>query len=180
MARLYRPQSARRLRNPRMSTVPELTPVQARARIAHGALLIDVREAHERASGMAEGALGIAKGDLLAAPATHLPATDREVVLICQSGKRSMDAALALLDQGYTHVASVHGGTTAWRADGLPLVQPLQSDADARFQRTLCAPPAAAAGGRGRSAGTAGCARADGRCRRPRCAGRVSISPRPG
>ncbi|MFN4160942.1 MAG: molybdopterin biosynthesis protein MoeB, partial [Stenotrophomonas sp.] len=51
-----------------MSTVPELTPGQARARIASGALLIDVREAHERASGMAEGALGIAKGDLLAAP----------------------------------------------------------------------------------------------------------------
>lgn len=133
-----------------MSTVPELTPGQARARIASGALLIDVREAHERASGMAEGALGIAKGDLLAAPATHLPATDREFVLICQSGKRSMDAALALLDHGYTHVASVHGGTTAWRADGLPLVQPLQSEADAdfneRYARHLLLPQVGVAG----------------------------------
>ena len=138
--------------NPRMSTVPELTPGQARARIASGALLIDVREAHERASGMAEGALGIAKGDLLAAPATHLPAADREIVLVCQSGKRSMDAALALLDHGYTHVASVHGGTTAWRAAGLPLVQPLQSEADAdfneRYARHLLLPQVGVAGQR--------------------------------
>ena len=133
-----------------MSTVPELTPGQARARIAHGALLIDVREAHERASGMAEGALGIAKGDLLAARATHLPAADREIVLVCQSGKRSMDAALALLDHGYTHVASVHGGTTAWRAEGLPLVQPLQSDAERdfneRYARHLLLPQVGLAG----------------------------------
>jgi molybdopterin/thiamine biosynthesis adenylyltransferase/rhodanese-related sulfurtransferase len=133
-----------------MSTVPELTPGQARARIAHGAVLIDVREAHERAGGMAEGALGIAKGDLLAAPGTHLPATDRQIVLICQSGKRSLDAALALRDHGYAHVASVLGGTTAWRADGLPLVQPLQSEAEAdfneRYARHLLLPQVGVAG----------------------------------
>ncbi|MDC6684847.1 hypothetical protein N4Q63_27645, partial [Leclercia adecarboxylata] len=68
--------------NPRMSTIPELTPAQARERLAHGALLIDIREAHERATGMAEGALGIAKGDLQAEPDAQLPAADREVVLI--------------------------------------------------------------------------------------------------
>ncbi len=116
-----------------MSTIPELTPAQARERLAHGALLIDIREAHERATGMAEGALGIAKGDLQAEPGTHLPAADREVVLICQSGKRSMQAAVFLAGLGYTRIASVHGGTTAWRADGLPLVQPMQSDAERDF-----------------------------------------------
>ncbi|MEG0186978.1 MAG: rhodanese-like domain-containing protein, partial [Stenotrophomonas sp.] len=83
-----------------MRPIPELTPAQARERLARGALLIDVREAHERAAGMAEGALGIAKDALLASPATHLPATDREVVLICQSGRRSLDAAGALADLG--------------------------------------------------------------------------------
>jgi len=116
-----------------MSTIPELTPAQARERLAQGALLVDVREAHERATGMAEGALGIATGDLQAEPGTHLPAIEREVVLICQSGKRSMEAANVLAGLGYTHVASVHGGTSAWRADGLPLVQPMQSDAERDF-----------------------------------------------
>ncbi|WP_411850771.1 molybdopterin-synthase adenylyltransferase MoeB [Stenotrophomonas sp. LGBM10] len=116
-----------------MSTVPEITPAEARQRLTHGALLIDIRDAHERASGMAEGALGIARGDLQAEPAAHLPVLDREVVLICQSGKRSMEAAVVLAGLGYTRVASVHGGTTAWRAADLPLVQPLQSDAERDF-----------------------------------------------
>ena len=127
-----------------MRTISELTPAQARARLTHGALLIDVREAHERATGMAEGALGIATGDLQAEPATHLPAADREIVLICQSGRRSMEAAVFLAGRGYTRIASVHGGTTAWGAAGLPLVQPLQSDAErdfnARYSRHLLLP----------------------------------------
>ncbi|MCC7633527.1 molybdopterin-synthase adenylyltransferase MoeB [Stenotrophomonas rhizophila] len=113
--------------------IPELSPADARACLTHGALLIDVREAHERATGMAEGALGIASGDLQAEPATHLPAADREIVLICQSGRRSMQAAVFLAGLGYTRIASVHGGTTAWGAAGLPLVQPLQSDAERDF-----------------------------------------------
>ena len=113
--------------------IPQLSPAQARQRLAHGALLIDVREPHERATGMAEGALSIARGDLQAQPSAHLPGFDREAVLICQSGRRSMEAAISLAGLGYTRIASVHGGTTAWRAEGLPLVQPIQSDAERDF-----------------------------------------------
>ena len=133
-----------------MTAIPEITPEQARLQLTHGALLIDVREAHERASGMAEGALGIAKGELQADPSAHLPSYDRELILICQSGKRSMEAAQALLELGYTHIASVHGGTTAWRAAGLPLVQPLQSDDERdfneRYSRHLLLPQVGVAG----------------------------------
>ncbi len=133
-----------------MTAVPELSPEHARQRTLHGALLIDVREPHERATGMAEGARGIAQGDLLSEASTQLPALDREILLICQSGKRSMEAAQALLDLGYTHIASVHGGTTAWRAAGLPLVQPLQSDDECdfneRYSRHLLLPQVGVAG----------------------------------
>lgn len=133
-----------------MTAVPEITPDQARKRLPEGALLIDVREAHERATGMAEGALGIAKGELQADPSAHLPSNDRELILICQSGKRSMEAAQALFELGYTHIASVHGGTTAWRAAGLPLVQPLQSDDERdfneRYSRHLLLPQVGVAG----------------------------------
>ncbi|HBN53655.1 MAG TPA: molybdopterin-synthase adenylyltransferase MoeB, partial [Stenotrophomonas sp.] len=102
----------------------ELTPEQARVRQLAGAVLIDVREAHERAGGMAEGARGAAKGELLADPALFLPLPEQEIVLLCQSGRRSADAATALSAAGYADVASVAGGTLAWRAAGLPLVQP--------------------------------------------------------
>ncbi len=133
-----------------MTDILEITPGQARQRFTHGALLVDVREAHERAAGMAEGALGIAKGELQANAAAHLPAPDREIILICQSGKRSLEAAQALIDLGYSHITSVHGGTTAWRAAGLPLVRPLQSDDERdfneRYSRHLLLPQVGVAG----------------------------------
>ncbi|WP_312321130.1 molybdopterin-synthase adenylyltransferase MoeB [Stenotrophomonas sp.] len=134
-----------------MDTI-EISPESARQRHTQGALLVDIRESHERATGMAEGAVGIAKGDLEASPATHLPASDREILLICQSGRRSLAAAEHLAAQGYTNITSVTGGTTAWRAAGLPMVQPLQTDAERdfneRYSRHLLLPQVGADGQR--------------------------------
>ena len=136
----------------RAMSIRELTPEQARDRQLQGAVLIDVRQAHERAGGMAEGALGVTKDTLLAAPAQHLPAPGREIVLICQSGRRSMDAATALQALGYAEVASVQGGTVAWRSAGLPLVQPQMDAADRdfydRYARHLLLPQVGEAGQR--------------------------------
>lgn len=107
----------------------EITPRQARERQRQGALLVDIRQAHERASGQAEGALGIPKDELEAEHARHLQAPDAAVMLICQSGQRSAATVQVLRAAGYTDVHSVAGGTTAWIADALPLVRP-QLDAD--------------------------------------------------
>ncbi|KRG44694.1 molybdopterin biosynthesis protein MoeB [Stenotrophomonas pictorum JCM 9942] len=133
-------------------SICEISPEQARTRQTAGALLIDLRQAHERAGGMAEGALGIAKDELLAAPSLHLPSRDREILLICQSGRRSADAAAALQAAGYTRLASVAGGTVAWREAGLPLVQPLldagERDFYDRYSRHLLLPQVGEAGQR--------------------------------
>ncbi len=109
--------------------IPEITPAQARQRQTRGAVLIDVREAHERASGQAEGSLGIARAELEADPASHLPDRETEVLLICQGGARSLRAAKALGEAGYARLSSVAGGTTRWVSEGLPVVKP-QMDAD--------------------------------------------------
>ena len=131
---------------------PELSPQQALERLRQGVVLIDVREAHERAGGMAEGARGIAKGDLLADPAAHLPGMEQPVLLICQTGKRSLDAAAALAEAGWSGAVSVAGGTVAWRTQGLPLVQPLASaeerDFYDRYARHLLLPQVGEAGQR--------------------------------
>jgi molybdopterin/thiamine biosynthesis adenylyltransferase/rhodanese-related sulfurtransferase len=103
--------------------VREIDPAEALQRQHAGALLVDVREAHERALGMAKGARGITLAELVESPATLIDA-NTEVLLICQSGKRSMRAAQALLDAGFTRVASVRGGTARWQADGLPVCEP--------------------------------------------------------
>lgn len=139
-------------RDNRRMSIRELTPEQARDRQLQGTVLIDVRQAHERAGGMAEGALGIDKDALLAAPAQHLPSAEQEVMLICQSGKRSADAAKLLADAGYSQLASVSGGTVAWRTAGLPLVQPQMDTADRdfydRYSRHLLLPQVGEAGQR--------------------------------
>ena len=112
--------------------IPQLSPVQAREHQRTGALLIDVREPNERATGMAEGAIGAAMGALIAAPEAHLPTRDAEILLICQSGMRSLRTAEALIEQGYARVASVTGGTQRWIAESLPVVYP-EADIDADF-----------------------------------------------
>ena len=136
----------------RAMSIRELTPQQARVRQLAGAVMIDVRDAHERAAGMAEGAHGVAAGELLAAPASALPSPQQDIILICQSGRRSLDAAVALQTAGYTQLASVAGGTLAWRAAGLPLVQPLldagERDFYDRYSRHLLLPQVGEAGQR--------------------------------
>jgi molybdopterin/thiamine biosynthesis adenylyltransferase/rhodanese-related sulfurtransferase len=122
--------------------IRELTPAEALARIAAGAVLVDVRADSERVAGIARGALGIDRVSLEADPAQHLPDTAAEIVLICQGGQRSRMAAQALRGQGYANVASVAGGTSAWQAAGLPMVRDAGIDDDFadRYSRHLLLP----------------------------------------
>lgn len=109
----------------------EIPPLEALRRLARGAVLVDVREEHERAAGQAEGALGVAKTELETHPDDFLPQHDAEILLICQGGKRSEECAKKLLEAGYHNVHSVEGGTARWIAEGLPVETP-QADADTR------------------------------------------------
>jgi len=123
--------------------IPEVTPREAQQRQARGAVLVDVREDHERALGMAEGARGIARAELEQDPAVHVADRDAELLLICQSGRRSMLAAETLARLGYTRVASVGGGTSRWLAEGLPMSRPaadVDHDFHDRYSRHLLLP----------------------------------------
>ena len=122
-------------------TIRILSPAQAHARQQAGAILIDVRADHERALGMAEGALGIVREDLERDPVRHLPQADAEILLVCQRGARSLKAAEALQAAGYTDLASVDGGTEAWQAAGLPMAAPdIDADFSDRYSRHLRLP----------------------------------------
>lgn len=124
-------------------TILEITPVEALDRQRRGAVLIDVREAHERALGMAEGARGVAMETLIADAQAHLPDRDVEVLLICQGGMRSLRTAETLMLQGFANVASVMGGTSRWADESLPLVKPvgdIDADFSERYSRHLRLP----------------------------------------
>src|SRR5690606_11417489 len=113
--------------------------------------LVDVREDHERELGMAEGALGVARAELEAAPQLYLPDRHADIMLICQSGGRSMLAAEPLQRQGDAGVCSVRGGTLMGQAEGLPFTRPrVEADGDfhARYARHLQLPEIGARGQR--------------------------------
>ena len=83
--------------------------------------LIDVRIPGEFRSVHAEGALN---HPLESLDAEGLPfEKDDTLHLICQSGGRSAMAFQKLEAVGYEAVVNVEGGTAAWQAAGLPLVE---------------------------------------------------------
>jgi glyoxylase-like metal-dependent hydrolase (beta-lactamase superfamily II)/rhodanese-related sulfurtransferase len=83
------------------------------------AVVLDVREPEEYAHGHVPGAVSLPQADL-ASRLDEVP-RDRPVMLVCQRGMRSYRAAQFLMQMGINQVASVTGGTGAWRAVGKPL-----------------------------------------------------------
>ena len=86
---------------------------------APNAVVLDVREPEEFERGHVPGAVNVPQSDI-ATRLDEIP-RDRPILTICQSGMRSVRSAQFLRQQGYQNVASVVGGTAAWRAAGRPV-----------------------------------------------------------
>lgn len=87
-------------------------------------VLIDIREPHEHAKGVAAGAVLLPMsqiGKRLAEIPTN-PA--KPVLLICNTQNRSSRTLKALRERGYGHVRFVHGGMSEWARRGWPMVKP--------------------------------------------------------
>lgn len=126
--------------------IEQLDGAEARRRQRAGALLIDVRDDAERVLGTPDGAIGI-PGERLLREIAALASPEREVLLICAAGQRSLRAAQALHARGYHRVASVAGGFGRWLAAGLPVqAGVLDADAQDRYARQLRLPQVGAAG----------------------------------
>jgi rhodanese-related sulfurtransferase len=110
------------------SRLVRLSPEQAAARVARGALLVDIRPAAQRAvEGHVPGALVVERNVLEwrfdPASDARLPAAtgyDVEVIVLCSEGYTSSLAADALRSLGLTRATDVVGGFVAWQAAGLP------------------------------------------------------------
>jgi molybdopterin/thiamine biosynthesis adenylyltransferase/rhodanese-related sulfurtransferase len=128
-------------------TPHQISPQDAHARQAQGALLIDVREENERAAGMAADAIGIALADLANRIHEFAPESGRELLTICASGARSLRAVATLQALGYANVASVAGGFLRWNSEGLPVAAgPFSADSLERYSRHLLLPEVGVAG----------------------------------
>jgi rhodanese-related sulfurtransferase len=106
------------------AAVPRITPREAQAMIADGALVVDVRDAPEiKANGAILGAIHVSRGmlEFRADPESpyhdHLFAKDKPVIVYCASGGRSALSGKTLKDMGYARVYNL-GAFQDWVASG--------------------------------------------------------------
>lgn len=108
-----------------------LTPRQALAEQAAGAVLIDVRTAVHRAEAGDRGVPGALAIDLTVLPWRLDPGFDHRIpeatdwdaryILFCRHGYSSSLAAWNLRQAGLHRATDIIGGYEAWEADGLPV-----------------------------------------------------------
>lgn len=87
-------------------------------------LLIDVRGVEEWEAGHAEGAVHLGYVAIEQRIRGMVRDLATPVVCYCGNGDQSTNVAASLLRIGYTHVASLAGGFTAWLLAKEPVVKP--------------------------------------------------------
>jgi rhodanese-related sulfurtransferase len=110
---------------PLSAVIPTITPTSTWEKLARGEngvkpLVIDVRERSEFEGGHIPQVRLVEMPHLLN-KSTILP-QDREIILVCRSGRRSTQVTYALQEDGYQKVFNMDGGMIAWQAAGLPVV----------------------------------------------------------
>lgn len=97
----------------------------ARAELAAGrAVMIDIREPDEHATGVASGARLLPMSQLRTRMDEIPVDPNQPVLLICNTQNRSSAVLKALRERGYQHVRYVHGGMSGWVRRGWPVVPP--------------------------------------------------------
>jgi SulP family sulfate permease len=103
------------------AAVPDVTAgelwQQLHGRDGQTPLVVDVREPREFMRGHIIEATSVPLATILN-NGVELP-SDREMVLVCRSGRRSRRAAFALQNKGIKQMAVLSGGMQAWEAAGL-------------------------------------------------------------
>lgn len=104
--------------------------VEERIEAGDDLLFLDVRENQEYDTMHIEGSLHVPRGILeTAVEWDHeetepelVQARDRQIVVVCRSGSRSVFAAFTLVQMGFKHVTSLKTGLRGWNEYDLPLV----------------------------------------------------------
>jgi len=84
--------------------------------------VLDVRTPQEYAEGHVPGAVNVPQ-EQLASRLAEVP-KDKDVVIYCRSGRRSVLAADILAANGYSRLSHLEGDMNAWVAKGRPVEKP--------------------------------------------------------
>lgn len=103
-----------------MQKAIEICPTRTKHAIEKGALLVDVREKEE------VDTLAFDVPNIINIPLSEfeeryaeLP-QDRDLVMLCRVGERSLKTTYFLMNNGYTRVANMSGGIEKWVKKGFP------------------------------------------------------------
>lgn len=101
-------------------TVNEITPAEAIAAVENGSVFVDVREDYEIAeiAYNIKNKLEIPLGEIQAR-INEFP-KDKNIIVGCRSGKRSMQACMFLKMSGFEHIQNLEGGILNWVDNGFP------------------------------------------------------------
>ncbi|MBN8968141.1 MAG: rhodanese-like domain-containing protein [Rhizobiales bacterium] len=117
----------------------QICPTTTTRRLAEGAILVDVREKAEtdRLALDVPNVIALPLGEL-EQRFTELP-RDRDLVMVCQVGGRSLKATYFLMYQGFDRVANMEGGIVKWAAKGFPVKGDLSTlQGDEQGARSCC------------------------------------------
>jgi molybdopterin/thiamine biosynthesis adenylyltransferase/rhodanese-related sulfurtransferase len=132
------------------SETPTVSLREAADLLAGEALFLDVREQGEWDLGHVPEALHIPLALLEDRAADELPDREREVVVYCAHGRRSLAALATLRALGYERSRHLSDGFEEWEKSGYPVVVPstLEPDQRRRYSRHLLIPELGEAGQR--------------------------------
>src|SRR5512134_1951806 len=98
------------------------TLLQRQARNDAALFVLDVRTPEEFAAGHVPGAVNVPH-DQLANRLAEVP-RDKDVVVYCRSGRRSLIAADILATNGFKRVSHLEGDIIAWQEKARPIAKP--------------------------------------------------------
>lgn len=101
-----------RYQSPLCDVIPEISVAQLKAQSGH--TLIDVREEAEWQAGHIAGAILWPLSRMAAGQMPDVP-PGAALVLYCQRGARSLQAARLMRDRGFAHVVNLSGGYEVWQ-----------------------------------------------------------------
>lgn len=104
------------------SDIKNITPEECDALLKQQDVqLVDVRTEQEYGNGHLKEAILInIQGQDFTTKATQQLDKQKPVIIYCRSGRRSMQAAQILVNEGFDTVYNMKGGILAWQAEGLP------------------------------------------------------------
>src|SRR4029453_13945796 len=125
------------------SEIDEVDASQAQELLAQNSLaIVDVREREEWDEGHLPRAVHVPRGNLESRIEGVVPDKKGKILVYSPAGNRSPFAGKTLEERGYENVASLAGGFTDWKRNGLPYEVPQALDADKRrrYSRHLLIP----------------------------------------